>query len=177
MRDHMIILFILLAVVIGCSSGGGMDWKGSLKGEYAIDDYNAVIAGKYPPPEPVETGNGSASLEVGLDHILKLGKETPIPECVISFFPGLAKRDSTEKATAMEFRIKDEISIKRDGLGGAPGCVGRIEKDGPATEIEIDHARVSLHDDGEFHISIDYRPTGNYEKRRTLRIHRKRGWF
>jgi hypothetical protein len=96
---------------------------------------------------------------------------------MLSFYPGSAKRDSTEKATAMEFRLKDDSPIKRDGPGGAEGCVGRIDKDGPLVKIEIDHASVTLQNDGESSIWIDYRAEGDYDKKRALWIKGARGWF
>lgn len=180
MFGKMLSLVVLVVVILACGggSGGKMEWTGSLKGEYVIDDYKAMIAGKYPPPAPLDTGTGSASLEVGLDHILRLGKETPIPECMITFFPGSARRDDSGRATAMEFRIKDQYSIKRDGPGGAPGCVGRLSKSEQPGEIEIDHAIVTLSDDGEFSVGVDYRKKGDYEKKSTLRLKGMRGgWF
>jgi hypothetical protein len=169
---------LLLAVgTAGCGGGGKMEWKGTLKGESELVDYKAAMSSTYPPPAPLDKGNGSATLESGLDNLLRLGKDTTIPGCMLSFFPGSAKRDSTEKATAREFRLKDDSPIKRDGPGGAAGCVGRIDKDGPLVEIEIDHALVSLHNDGEFYVGIDYRAKGDYDKKRVLRIKGTRGWF
>ena len=177
MKTPTWIALLLTVVTASCGGGGKMEWKGTLRGEFALVDHKAEISGTYPPPAPLDKGNGSATLESGLDNLLRLGKDTTIPGCMLSFFPGLAKRDNTEKATAREFRLKDQSPIKRDGPGGAEGCVGRINKDGPLVEIEIDHALVSLTDDGEFYVGIDYRAKGDYDKKRVLRIKGTRGWF
>src|SRR5687767_9984534 len=113
MKTPTWIALLLTVVTASCGGGGKMEWKGTLKGESELVDYKAAISGAYPPPAPLDKGNGSAMLESGLDNLLRLGKDTTIPGCMLSFFPGLAKRDNTEKATAREFRLKDDSPIKR----------------------------------------------------------------
>ena len=172
MKEIKCIALVLAFVTAGCGGGGKMEWQGTLKGSYELMDYKAATTSTYPPAAPLDKGNGSATLRP--DYLLTLDKETPIPGCMISFYPGAAKRDNTERATAMEFKIKDGLSIRRDG---AAGCVGRIDKGGSSVEIEIDHAVVTLHSDGKFYVGIDYRAKGDYEKKRILRIEGEKGWF
>ena len=172
MRATRWIALLLAVVTASCGGGGKMEWKGALKGAYELVDYKAATSSTYPPAAPLDKGSGLATLDA--DNLLTLGKETPIPGCMISFYPGAAKRDHTEKATAMEFKIKADSLIKRDGTAG---CVGRIDKGGSSVEIEIDHAVVTLHDDGKFYVGIDYRARDDYVNKRILRIEGERGWF
>lgn len=174
MKNIRCIAIVLAVVIAGCG-GGDMKWKGTLKGAYDLMDYKAATSSTYPPATPLDTGDGSAKLETGPDNLLTLDGSSPIPGCMIGFYPGSAKRDNTEKATAMEYRLKDGSTIKRNG--SAVGCVGRIDKGGSLVEIEIDHALVALHSDGEFYVGIDYRAKGDYDKKRILRIQGTKGWF
>ena len=171
MKEIKCIVLALAFVTAGCG-GNKMEWKGTLKGAYELVDYKAATSSTYPPAAPLDKGNGSATLDAA--NLLTLDKETPIPGCMISFYEGSAKRDNTERATAMEFKIKGDSSIKRDGEAG---CVGRIDKGGSTVEIEIDHAVVTLHTDGKFYVGIEYRAKGDYDKKRILRIEGERGWF
>ena len=155
-----------------------MEWQGTLKGTFEIQDHKlATDSSLYPPPAPLDTGSGSATLEKGLDNLVRLGKDTPIPGCMLSFNSGSPKRDSTGAASSFEYKINQDAPIKRDGPGGMSGCVGRIGKGAPLGEIEIDHAAVSIQKDGEFYIGIDYRDKGDYDKKRILQIKGTRGWF
>jgi hypothetical protein len=174
MKNAGLIAVVLAATTAACS-GGSMEWKGTRKGTYELMDYKAATSSSYPPAAPLDTGSGSATLELGSEHLLTLDNDSPIPGCVISFYSGQAKRDNTEKATAMEFKIKDDSLIRRSG--NVAGCIGRIDKGGSLVEIEIDHALVALHSDGEFYVGIDYRAKGDYDKKRVLQMKGAKGWF
>lgn len=176
MTKH-IIGILPFVLMIGCS-GAGMEWKGTLKGTFEIQDHKlATDSSLYPTPAPLDSGSGSAMLESGLDNLLRLGKDTPIPGCMLSFNSGSPKRDSTGAASSFEYKINQDAPLKRDGPGGSPGCVGRIDNGTLLGEIEIDHAVVSIKKDGEFYIGIDYRKKGDYDKKRIMQITGTKGWF
>lgn len=175
MKSIRWIAVVLVVITAGCG-GKSMEWKGTLKGTYELMDHKAATSSTYPPAAPLDTASGSATLEAaGHDLQLTLDSGSPIPGCMITFYPGSAKRDNTGKATAMEYRMKQSSTIKRSG--GAEGCVGRIDKGGSLMEIEIIHAQVALYSDGQFYVSIDYSAKGDYDKERILRTEGTRGWF
>ena len=168
-------IIIAVTILTAACGGGKMEWSGTLKGTTELMDHRDVTSSAYPRPAPLDTGTGSAELNAGSFHVLTFSSGSPLPDCMINFFPGSAKRDTTEKATAMEFKITEADRVRRKGTESP--CVGVIDKGKPPVPIEIDHAQVSLKDDGEFFVSVDYRPVDVYTEKRVLYLQGQRGWF
>lgn len=146
----------LILLVFSMACGGGNEWNGKISGETELQDGSGST---------IEKGKGTASLEQGLDHHLKMGKDTPLADCDITFFPGSLSSGSSDK---MEFKIKNADGIK---------CKGSLGKGAAATDIYIQSgSAVTATSDGVFTVLIYYGSDASGEKR-TFILTGKKGWF
>jgi hypothetical protein len=170
-----LISFTILLVVLGCRSN--LEWKGTLKGTFEIEDYKTATSSVYPRPAPIDSGTGSAEIYTGLKDHLRLGKDTPLPGCTLTMevFQGQGKE-------TVEYKVVDADKAHIGDTADGTGCRGRIDKSGELVDIDIDHATVALHSDGTFYVGVDYRsklpdPLDYGGKARVLKITGNRGWF
>ncbi len=171
-RNLLLVGSIFGLLSVGCSSG--LEWKGTVKGTFEIQDSKAKIAHNHndPPLVPLETGSGSATLYTGLNDHCRLGKDTPIPDCTFTLKPVQATG-----TTSVEYKLFNPEKAHTGETNDGKGCVGRVDKGGPLVPIEIIYAAVTLNSDGEVYLSVDYQAKDGEYKRRDMSMKGKRGWF
>jgi hypothetical protein len=183
-----LVLVASIAILAAACSAGNMEWKGALKGTYELNDAKDTSSSAYPRPTPLETGKGSARLYTGLVDHIRLGAETPIPDCTFK-----VEKWRAIDTTMLEYKIKDSEKAHTGETDDGKGCRGRIDKAGPLVAIDILNASIQLNSTGEIQVSVEYVPTDretsrirtdslyfaarDHSKERVLFIKGERGWF
>lgn len=159
-----VLLISIGITLVGCKDKS-LIWDGTVKGEYKLE--NNPFSDK--PKSIVASGSGTVQLYTGMVDHLRLGKDTPIPDCTFVVRTVSATGDYEIRYTDVD-GSKFHIGEVDDGKG----CQGRIDPEGPMVPISITHTTISLKDDGTVFVSINYGPKPEeYSYSQTLAYERK----
>ena len=160
-------LGLILAALVGlCACGTDYDWwSGELEGTSKISQiYSSGSAAQIVSPQQ------KGKLIFKAPFSLKLGTDTQLPDCSLSFSAGDV--DIKHKVSGFDRAFKGDTN-------NGKGCQAFLTSATP-TEIETYHSEVTRDDKGEVTLKINFRPIGatgtsgqyEFEFRGT-----KKGWF
>ncbi len=173
-------ILILVILIVGC--GSEFDRNGKFSGDFRVTD----PSGKSLNGDLVFEGNGTMTLEgthnpeFKLEEpVLKLGKDTPLPDCVIFIAKSSEEFDEMTHAFTgtREYRNLKEGKTPQTA-DGAP-CRGKFSKDEPPTEVEIKGVYVKAHKNSsfEYEVEINFQAVGDYKKERWIHLFGNKTWF
>lgn len=180
LRSFSGVTVVIIAIAISGCGGNDASWKGEIKGEYKLRasggaDALAMDTGK---AVLTFTEHESDKDKTKLNR-LKLGADTPLPDCSIAFYPGNAKRDSPGGVrTALVYKVNDDFQVYTDDGTWplATFCVGRGDKDGKTAPATIEGGELAIDESGKLAGFIDYTVNATKE-RRTIELTGSKGWF
>ena len=169
-------LFFTAMILVGC--GGNSEWKGSLTGAYKL---SASASDRNAPA--LDTGKALLTFTDEKDekgdtwNRLKLGPDSPLPNCTFLFFPGSAKRDAPGGVrTALVYKANLRFMVT-DAPSGLHFCMGRADKDGKPEPVEIQDGEVTIDEGGKLYGLIEYTLRSGAGEKRAIEITGSKGWF
>ncbi|HEY0429800.1 MAG TPA: hypothetical protein VGC76_18600 [Pyrinomonadaceae bacterium] len=123
------------------------------------------------------TGNADLQLTTGLVPHLRFGKNTPLPDCAISFYEGETKPEYSGPPD-MEYHQNYEKNPHTGETDDGKDCRGVINKGEPPANISISIASVVVSQSGNFNVEIKYSPVGDAKTERWFIMSSgQKGWF
>ncbi len=175
-------LLAILCLAAGLTACGAKNtWDGKISDEYQVKDPNQGDWGVV-----IFEGTTSVLLEYTgdfEDHFLRLGKDSPLPDCVIRF-SGIRKEYPDASSNLVEYSGKnlDKSHTNEELISKAEkGCRGIINKGEAPVNVKINSASLRVSDTGYFDIEINYQPDSgdkdDYKKDRWFRLRGEKSWF
>ncbi len=180
MWKKIFVILILAVLLNGCRSSNQRDGK-------IFGDFKVIEHGKGGSSDITQTeGEGTVLLEGTDDPVyrkpifLKLGKDTPLPDCVIELTLKPVEFDKTSQkySDTLEYQAKEKTEPHLADKSGSK-CRGYFSKDEPSDEVSIPLVWVKS-DTGvapNYIVEINYTAVGNGQKERWFKLLGSRSWF